>query len=478
MSESPLALADPFASVVSSEEEELRALARALQLADGFKLFFVRCNQPPQRRRLVAALRDQVSRRRIQEIELQEPISHLLDVLRERVAEPPPDAVFVSGLEYSLPAAEAADKTRLVANLNAARDSFPAVVPCPLVLWAPEYVLAAIARGAPDFFSIRSGVYCFAAPPGETIGMARALMNDQDWAVATLPLRERRERAASLQNLLADYDALPSDQWDVDVEWRLRERLGDLLLSMASHAAAEEQFRRLLTLAQSAGDARRKARALHNLGSVYGSQGRWDAAIAAYQQSRDIYREFGDRLGEGRTLHNLGSVYASQDRWDEAIAAYQQSRDIYREFGDRLGEGRTLHNLGSVYASQGRWDEAIAAYQRSLEIQRDLGDRQGEGMTLNNLGNVYRAQGHWDEAIAAYQQNLAICRQLGDRLGEGRTAENVALLWEARGDLDRALPFARQAVAALEGAEATPLWERARETLARLEAAQRERQQR
>src|SRR5690348_6375366 len=98
MSDNTLDVAAPFETTVPDEETELGALAAALRLADGFKLLFARCNQYDQRQRLIAALKARLPSLNIQDIYLREPIPHLLDALREQIAEPPPDAVFVSGL--------------------------------------------------------------------------------------------------------------------------------------------------------------------------------------------------------------------------------------------------------------------------------------------------------------------------------------------------------------------------------------------
>src|SRR5947209_1163329 len=117
MSDSISTITDPFDATALDEATELRALSQALQLAEGFKLIFVRCNQPQQRQKLVAALRTGLPEFNVQEIHFKEPITHPLDELRSRIEEPAPDAVFVSGLEYSLPTAADADSASLVANL-------------------------------------------------------------------------------------------------------------------------------------------------------------------------------------------------------------------------------------------------------------------------------------------------------------------------------------------------------------------------
>src|SRR5205823_625443 len=124
-------------------------------------------------------------------------------------------------LEYSLPIAADAEKTEFIANLNAARNSFPQIIPCALVLFVPEYVLAAIAHGAPDFFSIRSGVYFFAATPSETADIFTSLNSEKTATIEDMPLQEKQARITAIQNLLADYEALPFNQRDISAEMRL-----------------------------------------------------------------------------------------------------------------------------------------------------------------------------------------------------------------------------------------------------------------
>ncbi|MBI1925761.1 tetratricopeptide repeat protein [Candidatus Poribacteria bacterium] len=470
MSDNPFAIADPFDPTTPDEETELRTLARALQFAEGFSLLFVRCHQHDQRRRLVAALRKELPQFNVLELHFDRPIDHLLHELhkelRQRLTQPPPDAVFVYGLEYSLPIAADAHATPFVANLNAARNSFGQIVPCPLVLWVPEYVLTAIMRGAPDFFSVRSGVYYFASTPQETAALVELLMAGEEWVAASLPLNEKLERIDTIKGLLADYQALPPAQRDCRAEARLLNYLGSLYWTLGQWAEAEKIYRQSLVIRQELGDRRSEGDSLNNLGGVYLSQGQWSKAETHYQQSLAIYRELDDRVGVGNILNNLGNVYYSQERWTEAEACYQQSLAIRRELGDSAGEGQTLNNLGVVYQNQRRWVEAEKYYQQSLAIKRELGDRFGEGNTRNNLGEVYKNQGRWAEAEETYEQSLAIRREVGDRAGEGETLKNFAEMRATQGNIAEALKFGRHAVEVLEITEDKINLEKARQLVA------------
>lgn len=468
MSDDPFVIDDSFESV-PDEETELRALVRSLDFAEGFSLLFVRCNQHDQRQRLVAALRERLPQLNIEEIHFREPITHLLDELRWHFKEPPSGAVFVSGLEYSLPKAAEAHTTPLVANLNAARNSFPLVVPCPLVLWVPEYVLTAIARGAPDFFSIRSGVYYFAVTPEETKAFAESLTAGMAWTADSLPLEEKLERIAAIESLLADYQSLTHNQRDYRAEARLFARLGGLYFTLGRWTKAKEAIQQTLARVRESGDYINEGRILNSLGIVYKAQGRLTEAETAFQQSLAIAKELGDRSGEAIALGNLGNVYYDQGQLKEAEAAFQQSLTIAKELGDREGEATTLINLGNIYRRQGRWAEAEIVLQQSLAIWQAIGDRIDEGSALNNLGTIYIGQGRWAEAETAFQTSLAIRQELGDHANEGKSLENLALLRAERGDIAGAIELERRALQILEITEDEAAKAKARDLLAKWE---------
>ena len=108
-----LAELDPFSPAVPDESAEFEALVRAFRMARGFTLLFVTCNRADLRDRLIAELSERLSPFRSQIISIDRPIDHLLDRLRHDLTSPPPDAVFITGLEAWLPAGEAGETSPL-----------------------------------------------------------------------------------------------------------------------------------------------------------------------------------------------------------------------------------------------------------------------------------------------------------------------------------------------------------------------------
>lgn len=436
----------PFDASVLDEATELRALQHALELATGFALFFVRCNQPAQRQHLIAALQERLPQLSIQQIDFKEPVHHLLDALRERVANPLPGAVFVSGLEYSLPTSATAHATSFVANLNAARNSFPQIVPCPTVLWVPEYVLTAIAQGAPDFFSIRSGIYFFASTPSDKADLVESLTAGEVWMAASLTAREKIERIKDIHRLISDYTSLPSLQRSLRTELVLLARLGHLYRSLGRWAEAKEAFQQALAIANSGGDHHSAGVFLTNLGNIYTDQGVLAEAEKIYKQALSTSRRIGDQRNEATILNNLGSLYSEQDEWARAEESYQQALCAATKVSDHAVESLALNNLGVIYMEQGKWPEAIGSFQKALNLAQEIGDRYGQGITLNNLGNVYRNQNDWAQAESTYQQGLLISSEIGDRQNAARILVNLARLALSQGKLVQALDFAEESM--------------------------------
>lgn len=441
---------DPFAACALDEETELRALAQAILFAEDFKLIFARVNQPQHRQRLIQLLREKLRESNVREIHFNEPITHLLDALRDQLGDSAPDALFVHGIEYSLPVAADAFTAPFVLNLNASRNSFAEVIRCPLIIWAPEYVLTAFMLGAPDFFSVRSGVYYFAAAPGETMETANALIAGNNIASDNLSLAEKQERVEAMKSLLADYEALSAGQRDLDTEERLHSRLGNLLFRLGMYDSARHHNQRLLDIARQTDDQSAESVALINLGMIFYQRGQWNKAIVMLEQGLQIAERLDDQDGKAVSLGNLANVYFQQQRWEEAQRIYGQCVELYRTLEDRVGEGWQLGNFGLVLARQGEYAAAEEALRRSVEIAREIGNQACEARMLINLGVMYVKQGRSSEAENSYRQSLETAQRIGMREDEWLALSNLAYLRSTQGDLKGAIELKRQAVEVLE----------------------------
>jgi len=146
----------------------------------------------------------------------------------------------------------------------------------------------------------------------------------------------------------------------------------------------------------------------NTLGLIYRGMGRWDEAIACYQQDQDICRSLNDRFGIGLSYGNLGETYQKRgrDTWPQALAAYQRALTIIREFDDRYEEVEALANLGFLYQEMDEYTSALDYYGQAIELIEDL--RAG-------VSSEAARAGFFATVADTYANTALLCLEIGDR---------------------------------------------------------------
>src|SRR5262245_8546616 len=138
----------------------LDQLERVVRWSEEFQLVFVKCNHPVQQETMRRALLARLHDKRVLEVVLEQPIVSLLDLLTASWnAATPPQAVCVYHLAQSIN--EQREGSPMLGRLNHDRDLLRRAVLATLLIWLTDFALDCVARGAPDFWAWRSGVYEF-----------------------------------------------------------------------------------------------------------------------------------------------------------------------------------------------------------------------------------------------------------------------------------------------------------------------------
>ena len=404
------------------DDRELSALARGLDFADGFALFFARVDARPARRALVDALRQRLpDGLDVLEVELARDATDLEAVLSRRLAEAPPAerrAVFVYGVEDVLSEARRDERDAFLRVLNFKRENLQRAVPHPVVLWVPEFALRILAVNAPDLWAWRSSVLEFSSPLSDALDRSwrQVEAGDTEDEYARMTPDERRDRARTLEALLDDYSARDdADRPDVlRIRTDLADRLGRLARDLADYPAAERYARQSLDLAERLGDEAAVAHSVNNLGTVLRDRGNLDGAEAAYRHALAI-----DEATHGPEhstvairLSNLGTVLHDQGDLDGAEAAYRRALVIDEmTYGpDHPAVATRLNNIGVVLRNRGDLDGAEAAHRHALEIDEAAygPSHPTVAIHLGNLGVVLRDRGDLGGAEAAHRHALII----------------------------------------------------------------------
>jgi tetratricopeptide (TPR) repeat protein len=430
-------------------EEVYQTLVRVLRRKRGFGLFFVQCS-PSQGTEIVQRLPTALPDKRVQVLSIEPGGDRLYEQVKALWQSMQFDVLVLQGLELEVLAHEDAKQLSrwekqdinpylrigvppVLHHLNQQRERFRDRFPACFVLLLPPFMVDYFIQQAPDFFDWRSGLFRFPTDAAELDQSAHQLISEGSSG------KYRNETSsARFHRILTIEDMLGESCLTQERRATLLNELGNLLEVEGKWQEAIASFEQSLQTKRELGDVHGVAQTLTNLGIVYANQGKWHEAIAAYEQSLQTFRELGDVHGVAQTLMYLGFVY-SEEKWQEAIAAFEQSLQTFRELGDVHGVAQTLMRLGIVYRQQGKWHEAIAAFEQSLQTKRELGDVHGLAQTLANLGIVYRQQGKWHEAIAAFEQSLQTFRQLGDVHGLAQTLGNLGLVYHQQGKWHEAI---------------------------------------
>jgi hypothetical protein len=165
------------------------------------------------------ALKRRLENKHIGELQLTGPIRSLLDELKSLLGglngnlnrSKPPDAINVVGLEKSF--ADRREAAALLGRLNHERDLIRRHIPAVVLIWLPDFALDTLARGAPDFWAWRSGVYEIPSQvelPEQELLPAFSVFAEND-AVWSLSLQKRQEEVARLEKLLEPTKDLPPE---------------------------------------------------------------------------------------------------------------------------------------------------------------------------------------------------------------------------------------------------------------------------
>ncbi len=253
----------------------------------------------------------------------------------------------------------------------------------------------------------------------------------QDATYGTILIRRRRELHQRVGEVFEERYANRLDEFAPVLAHHFREG-GDDERTLQYATLAGDQAARLYANAEAAAHYATAIEATDRLGKtadaighLYPSRGRvlelsgrYEEAVADYEQMAALARDAGDRGGVLRAEMALTTIRATPTpMFDGTIGRELAERTIAlaRELGDRSAESKALWNLMilDVFGG-GDADEAVEVGERSLEIARELDAREQIAFTLNDLWRPYAAVGNVAAARACLEEARPIWREMGN----------------------------------------------------------------
>jgi len=174
---------------------------------------------------------------------------------------------------------------------------------------------------------------------------------------------------------------------------------------------------------------------------------------ALSERALALAQELQDHHAEAKALWNLMLIaHFGDDDQRQAVAFGERSLALARAYDLKEQLAYTLHDIANAYLDSGRRDQAWRAYKEVDALWQELGNLP---MRVDNLANwawQHYQSGRFEQALARVDGGLGISRSIGSLWGQAYSLMTVGPFYLADGAY-------AQAIAALE--EAIPLAERA-----------------
>ncbi|MFP5501127.1 MAG: tetratricopeptide repeat protein, partial [Candidatus Sericytochromatia bacterium] len=173
-----------------------------------------------------------------------------------------------------------------------------------------------------------------------------------------------------------------------------------------------------------------------------------DEALACYEAALAGYRQCEDAVGQAKVLNNLGLCYTRFGRFEEAIATYQEAVAQSEKAG-RYPHPMILNNMASILCYQGEFQLAWQAAERALDLAQLLKMRRDELYAHLCLGSANVGLGDFRRAEHHYEACRDGARSLKDRVVGAKAYAALSELAHLQGETPRAVAILDQGIALL-----------------------------
>lgn len=166
---------------------------------------------------------------------------------------------------------------------------------------------------------------------------------------------------------------------------------------------------------------------LANRGDAFYSSGRYQDAIASYDELRDILKALrlpkasinkyiGFVINRGKAFYDLGDKESARGNFEELVSWLDcNSHSITAQELDRALCAEAFYNLGNIYVALNDRQKAIGNYTSAIQYQSDFAEAYyGRGNARAELSQIQEALQDYQSAFNFYQE-------------QGKTAEAQAV---------------------------------------------------
>jgi class 3 adenylate cyclase/tetratricopeptide (TPR) repeat protein len=250
---------------------------------------------------------------------------------------------------------------------------------------------------------------------------------------------------------LEAYRAAPDAPDAGEIRNKAREALAKAGQRAAALAATEEAQRYFEQAAGLADDPLARAGLVERAATMAGTGGRGEAALALFQESKDLFEAQGEAHAAARVSAKLGEVMWDRGRLREAVEEMDRSFQVLKDDPPDEDLAMLAAQVGRFFFFAGERDLAAERIEQALEIAEPMWFPEVLSQALNTKSLILLAKGRRREGIALLKYALEVA--LENDLGSAalRAYNNLSELVsqadqyeEARDIVGRGLSLARK----------------------------------
>src|ERR1035437_10983519 len=133
------------------------------------------------------------------------------------------------------------------------------------------------------------------------------------------------------------------------------------------------------------------------LGNGLSALGRFEDALANYDEARALYTQFGQEVEAARCTMNRACMLASLGRFQEALVGFQDAQSVFSRLRQNIEAARCTMGRACMLASLGRFEEALSGFDEARAGYERCGQEVEAASCMVGHANALRSLGRFEE---------------------------------------------------------------------------------
>jgi two-component system, NarL family, sensor kinase len=213
---------------------------------------------------------------------------------------------------------------------------------------------------------------------------------------------------------------------------------GYTLMKLNRQKEALEHFYTSLKIAEIIGDAKAKARALHQIGWAHMELNQSAKAIGFFLQSLKVFDDNHLPYLYPATFTNIASCYGDAGKIDSTIYYGKKGIALAGKQNNYTVEANGWFILGTAYIEQKKYEEALECFLKAKPIREKTGDYFFIVSDMAVISELYALMGKTEEGIKIGKEAIAIAQTQKLQAKFPMIYKSMALNYEKAGDYEMA----------------------------------------